>query len=65
MRTDEVTRGNDKRAHLEEEVPELSMRSSNLEKRTLRIAVALSKQPARAHRIKKTTPKTPEAAKIP
>jgi len=64
-RAGEVTRGDDERAHLQEEVPEVSASTSHREKRTIRQAVALSKQPAKADRIKNTTPNTATAPKVP
>jgi hypothetical protein len=50
------------RARIEDEVPEVSTSASNQEKRTIRNAVASSKQPAKADPIENTTPKT---AKVP
>jgi len=41
--TDEVTMGYDKRARIELAVPEVSTRANDLEKRTIRKAVAYSK----------------------
>jgi hypothetical protein len=55
-RMDEVTSGKDKRARVEEDVLEVSMSASNQEERTVRTAVAFSKQPAIADLIKNTTP---------
>ena len=62
---DQVTMADVKRAHIEEGVPEVSMSASNQEKRTIRIAVAFSEQPARAQPIENTTPKTPQALEVP
>jgi len=64
-RTDELTRGDDKLAHIEENVLEVSTSASNQEKGTIRKAVAFSKQLAKADRIENTTPKTPEVLKVP
>jgi len=64
-RTEEVTRGDEKQARIEEEVPEVSMSASNQEKRTIRQVVAFSKQPAKADPIENTTPKTAKARKVP
>ena len=64
-RTDDVTRGDDKRAPIEEKVPEGSTSACNQEKRTIKKAVAFSKQPAKADPVKNTTPKTPKAPKVP
>jgi hypothetical protein len=64
-RTDEVTRGDDKRAYTEEVVPGVSTSASNQEKRNIRKAVAFSKQPAKADPFENTTPKTPKAPKVP
>jgi hypothetical protein len=60
-----VTRGDEKRTCIEEEVPEVSTSASNHENRTIRQAVAFSKQPAKADRIRNTTPKTVKAPKVP
>ena len=62
---DEVTRGDDIWARIEEEVPEVSTSASNQEQRTIRKAVAFSKQPANADSIENTTPKTAKAPKVP
>jgi hypothetical protein len=64
-RTDEVTSGDDKRARIEEEVPEVSTSASNQEKRNIRNAVAFSKQPAKADPIENMTPKPTKIRKVP
>jgi hypothetical protein len=64
-RTYEVTRGDDKRAHIEEEVPEVSTSASNREKRTIRKAVAFRSQQAQADPIENMTAKTAKAPKVP
>jgi hypothetical protein len=64
-RTDEVTRGDDQRARIEEEVPEVSTSARNQRKRTIRNAVAFSKQPAKEDHIENMTPKTATAPKGP
>jgi hypothetical protein len=64
-RTDDVPRGDDKRARIEEEVPEVSTTASNHEKRTIREAVAFSKQPVKADPIENTTPQAAKAPKVP
>jgi hypothetical protein len=61
-RTDEVTRGDDNQARIEEKV---STSASNQEKGNIRKAVAFSKQPAKADPIENTTPKTAKAPKDP
>ena len=63
--TDEVTRGDDIWARIQEEVPEVSTSASNQEKRTIRKAAAFSKQPAKADPIENTTPKIAKAPKVP
>jgi hypothetical protein len=55
-RMDEVTSGKDKWARVEEDVLEVSMSASNQEERTVRTAVAFSKQPDMVDLIKNTTP---------
>jgi len=62
---DEVSRDADKRAHMEEEVPVVSISASNHDKRTIKKAVAFSKPLAKADPIKNMTPKTPKAPKVP
>jgi len=64
-RKDQVTRGDDKRALIEEEVLEVSTSASNQEKRSIRKAVAFSKQPAKADPFENMTPKTSKAPKVP
>jgi hypothetical protein len=44
---DEVARGDDRRARIEEEVLEASMSASSKEKRTIRKAAGSRKQPAK------------------
>jgi len=62
---DKMTRGDDKRARSEKEVPEDLTSASNQEKRTLRKVVAFSKQPAEVDPIEDTTQKTPQAPQVP
>jgi len=64
-RMEVVTRGDEKRACIEEEVPEVSMRASNQKTQTTRKAVAFSKQPAKGDPIENTTPKTPKSLNVP
>ena len=64
MRTDTVTRGDDKRACMEQKLPEVTTSASNQEKRTIRKPVPFSKQPPKARPIENTTPMTPKAAKV-
>ena len=61
---DKVTRVADKRAHIKEEVPEVSTRASYQEKRTIRTAVAFSKQQPKADTMENTTTKTPKAPEV-
>jgi len=63
--TDEVTRGDDKQACIEEEVPEVATTARNQEKRTIRQAVAFSKEPAKADHIENRTPNTPNTPNLP
>jgi hypothetical protein len=62
---DKVTRNDVKRAHIEEEVPEVSTSGSNQQKRTIMKAVTFSKQPANADPIENTTAKTTKALNVP
>jgi len=64
-RTDEVTRGDDKRARIEEEVPEVSTSAGNQEKRTISKAVAFSKLPAKVDLVQITSPETSNSPKVP
>jgi hypothetical protein len=62
---DGVTRGDNKRARIEEEAPEVSTSNSILEKPTIRKAVAFSQQLAKKEPIENTTPKTANAPNVP
>ena len=64
-RTDEVTRDDDKRTRIVEEVLDVSISASHQEKRTIRIAVAFSKQPAKADPVENMAPKTPQTPEVP
>jgi len=59
--TDVVSRGDDKRVCIKEEVPEVSTSISYMEKRTIRKAVAFSKQLAKADPFENITRNTPKA----
>lgn len=62
--SDEVTRGDDERVHKKEDVPEVSTSASNQGQRTIRQAVAFSKQLSRRNSIENMTPKTPISPKV-
>jgi hypothetical protein len=64
-RTEEVTRGDDQRARIEQEVPEVSTSAGTQDKGRIRKAVAFSKQPAKADPIENATLKTAMAPKVP
>lgn len=61
---DNVTKFADKRAHIKEEVPEVSTSTSYHEKRTISAAVAFSKQQPKADTMENTTTKTPKAPEV-
>jgi len=63
--TDEVTRGDDKRARIEEEVPDVTTIPSHQDKPTIRKVVACSKQPAKADSIENPTHKSAKAPNVP
>lgn len=64
-RTEEVSRGNDKWACIDKEVPEVSMSVGNQVQRMIRKAVVSNKQWAKTDPIQNTTPKTQKATKVP
>ena len=64
-RTNEVTRGDDRRAHNEEEVPHVWTSASIQKKRMMRKADASSKQLPKMDPIEHRTPKTPKALMVP
>jgi len=64
-RTDELVRGDDKWAHLEEEVAVVSLSAGDQQWQTMRKAVAFSKQPAKAAPIENMTPKTIQGPNLP
>jgi len=63
--TDEVSRGDDKRVCIDEQLPEVSPSTSKKHKWTIRKVVALSKQLAMVDPIENTTPQTTEALTVP
>lgn len=58
-RTHHMTTGDDLWARIEKDVPEITITTSNQEKKSVRKAAALNKQPAKANPIAKTTAETP------
>jgi len=64
-RMKQVTSGDDNRAHIMEDILEVSMSVSHQEKWNIWKVVAFSKKPAKADPIEKTTPNTPKLLKMP